>query len=152
MMETGTTTCCAYWPSLHAIRSLTFFIHVPPALCLPQQSPDDDSGMDFSNVDDMYAALIDRLEAVDQAAPSAIGITHAKNAKVSVGLGDAANPLVQTHTCATVVVKDAPAATASRTPRRQGQCRTVTGQIRVTATQYATVFSYTCATVVDHAV
>ena len=36
--------------------------------------------MDLSNVDDMYGLLADRLEAVDQAAPTAIGLVHAKHA------------------------------------------------------------------------
>mmetsp|Transcript_4548 Transcript_4548/g.9783 ORF Transcript_4548/g.9783 Transcript_4548/m.9783 type:complete len:769 (-) Transcript_4548:780-3086(-) len=41
-------------------------------------NPEEGAGMDFSNVDDMYAMLMDRLEAVEAAAPATV-VTHGKH-------------------------------------------------------------------------
>ncbi|GFH21633.1 uncharacterized protein HaLaN_18981, partial [Haematococcus lacustris] len=44
----------------------------------------EEDGIDFSNVDSMYEDLLDRLEAVEHAAATAVGVaaTHSKNTKV----------------------------------------------------------------------
>lgn len=57
--------------------------------CDLQSGEGEEQGMDFSNVDVMYEDLLDRLDAVDQAAPAAMAMAsgHGKHSKVGVGHG-----------------------------------------------------------------
>lgn len=46
---------------------------------MQNQEDGEESGMDFTNVEDMYAVFLDRLEAVDNAAPAApLHVKHGK--------------------------------------------------------------------------
>lgn len=65
-------------------------VHVPFTftslhVCHLQNGEAEDNGIDFSNVDSLYDELLDRLDAVDQAAPAAAVTGHGKHSKVKTG-------------------------------------------------------------------
>ncbi len=82
-------------PGLCKVHQARLCVEAPPfkpsrpanarAVCDTQNQDDnEDGGMDFSNVDEMYAVFSDRLEAVDNAAPAApLHVKHGKGAHPS---------------------------------------------------------------------